>query len=107
MRGVMAKYRPHALVVQLGADSLAYDKLGNFNLSIRGHGECLNFMLGYNLPTIMMGGGGYTIENVARCWAYETGVALGVDIEDTIPKYDQYYNRYSFDQKIHFPVRTV
>ena len=61
MRGVMAKYRPHALVVQLGADSLSYDKLGHFNLSIKGHSECLNFMLGYNLPTIMMGGGGYTI----------------------------------------------
>lgn len=77
MSGVMSKYRPHAVVMQLGADSLCYDKLGQFNLSIRGHARCLNYMLGYGLPTIMMGGGGYTIENVARCWAYETGVALG------------------------------
>jgi histone deacetylase 1/2 len=107
MQGVMAKYRPHALVVQLGADSLAYDKLGHFNLSIRGHGECLSHMLTYNLPTIMMGGGGYTVENVSRCWAYETSVALGVEIDDNIPKYDQFYNRYSFDQKLHFPVRSV
>ena len=96
MQGVMGKYRPHALVVQLGADSLAHDKLGHFNLSIKGHSECLNFMLAFNLPTIMMGGGGYTIENVARCWAYETGVALGVEIEDVIPKCDQYYGRYGF-----------
>ena len=57
----MAKYRPHALVVQLGADSLSYDKLGHFNLSVKGHAQCLNYMLGYNLPTIMMGGGGYII----------------------------------------------
>lgn len=70
MQGVMQKYRPHALVVQLGADSLSYDKLGNLDLSIRGHGQCLKFMLAYGLPTIMLGGGGYTIENVSRCWTY-------------------------------------
>lgn len=77
MQGVMAKYRPHALVIQLGADSLCHDKLGQFNLSLRGHGNCLKFMLTYGLPTIMLGGGGYTIENVSRCWAYETGIAVG------------------------------
>ena len=77
MQGVMAKYRPHALVVQLGADSLCHDKLCQFNLSLRGHGNCLKYMLNYGLPTIMLGGGGYTIENVSRCWAYETAIAVG------------------------------
>ena len=47
--------------MQLGADSLAYDKLGHFNLSVKGHSRCLEYMLGYGLPTMMMGGGGYTI----------------------------------------------
>jgi histone deacetylase 1/2 len=61
MSGVMEKYRPHAVVIQLGADSLCYDKLGQFNLSVKGHGECLKYMLEFGLPTIMMGGGGYTI----------------------------------------------
>jgi len=61
MQAVMAKYRPHALAMQLGADSLSHDKLGHFNLSIKGHAECLEHMLGYGLPTIMMGGGGYTV----------------------------------------------
>ena len=28
----------------------------------------------------MLGGGGYTIRNVARCWTYETSVALDLDI---------------------------
>ena len=107
MSGVMAKYRPHALVMQLGADSLCHDKLGQFNMSVKGHARCLDFMLKYALPTIMVGGGGYTIENVSRCWAYETGVALGIEIDDNIPKYDPFYHRYSFDQKIHFPVKVV
>lgn len=34
----------------------------------------------YNLPLLMLGGGGYTIRNVARCWTYETSIALGVDV---------------------------
>jgi histone deacetylase 1/2 len=37
----------------------------------------VDYMLKFSVPVVMMGGGGYTIENVARCWAYETGVALG------------------------------
>lgn len=107
MQGVMVKYRPHALVIQLGADSLCHDRLGQFNLSLRGHGNCLKYMLAYGLPTIMLGGGGYTIENVARCWAYETGVALGEEIEGSIPKNDMYFQKYGFEGKIHFPVKVV
>lgn len=34
----------------------------------------------FNLPLLLLGGGGYTIRNVARCWAYETSVALDVEI---------------------------
>jgi len=26
---------------------------------------------------IVLGGGGYNVKNVARCWAYETGICLG------------------------------
>lgn len=28
----------------------------------------------------MLGGGGYTMRNVSRAWAYETGVATGVEL---------------------------
>ena len=34
----------------------------------------------YNLPLLLLGGGGYTIRNVARCWTYETSVALNVEV---------------------------
>ena len=30
----------------------------------------------------MLGGGGYTIRNVARCWTYETATALDTEIPD-------------------------
>ena len=38
MDEVMAKYKPGAVILQLGADSIAYDVLGRLNLSIKGHG---------------------------------------------------------------------
>ena len=28
----------------------------------------------------MLGGGGYTMRNVSRAWAYETGLAAGVEL---------------------------
>ena len=34
----------------------------------------------YNVPLLLLGGGGYTIRNVARCWTYETAVALNCEI---------------------------
>jgi len=70
MDGVMAKYQPGAVVLQLGADSIAYDVLGKFNMSIRGHGHCVKKMKSYGVPLMMLGGGGYSVHNVARLWAY-------------------------------------
>ena len=35
-------------------------------------------MMTFGLPMLVLGGGGYRINNVARCWAYETGRILGV-----------------------------
>lgn len=45
-----------------------------------GHAECVDFMRRYQLPMLVLGGGGYTIRNVARCWTYETAVALNCEI---------------------------
>lgn len=60
-----------------GADSLAGDKLGVFNLSNKGHAACHKFMASFGVPMLVLGGGGYKIKNVARLWAYETGALLG------------------------------
>lgn len=49
-----------------GADSLAHDRLGCFNLSMKGHGEAVEFMKSFNVPMLVTGGGGYTKHNVAR-----------------------------------------
>jgi acetoin utilization deacetylase AcuC-like enzyme len=48
-----------------------------FNISIAGHADCLKFVKSFGLPMLVLGGGGYKISNVARCWAFETGTVLG------------------------------
>lgn len=44
----------------------------------RGSGVACRF----NVPMLILGGGGYTLRNVARCWCYETGCMMGVDLPD-------------------------
>ncbi|XP_057972178.1 uncharacterized protein LOC131160477 isoform X2 [Malania oleifera] len=41
---VVETYAPGAIVLQCGADSLAGDQLGCFNLSIDGHAECVRLL---------------------------------------------------------------
>ena len=39
----------------------------------------------FNIPMVVLGGGGYTIRNVARCWAYETSLLLDTQISNDLP----------------------
>eukprot|EP01102_Stenamoeba_stenopodia_P006339 TRINITY_DN1739_c0_g6_i1.p1 TRINITY_DN1739_c0_g6~~TRINITY_DN1739_c0_g6_i1.p1 ORF type:complete len:269 (-),score=62.74 TRINITY_DN1739_c0_g6_i1:658-1464(-) len=102
---VMDFYRPTAVVLQCGADSLRNDRLGCFNLTTRGHAECVRFVKKFRLPTLVVGGGGYTIKNVARCWTYETAVLLDQEINNELP-YNDYFQYFGPDFQLHpdFPI---
>lgn len=100
MSKVMETYQPSAVVLQCGADSLSGDRLGCFNLTIKGHGKCVEFIKSYNIPLLLVGGGGYTIRNVARCWTYETSVALDTEIQNELP-YNDYFEYFGPDFKLH------
>uniref|UniRef100_A0A674DII4 Histone deacetylase 1 n=1 Tax=Salmo trutta TaxID=8032 RepID=A0A674DII4_SALTR len=100
MAKVMEMFQPSAVVLQCGADSLSGDRLGCFNLTIKGHAKCVEYMKSFNLPLLMLGGGGYTIRNVARCWTYETAVALDSTIPNELP-YNDYFEYFGPDFKLH------
>ncbi|XP_028026861.1 histone deacetylase 3 [Bombyx mandarina] len=97
---VMEWYQPSAIVLQCGADSLAGDRLGCFSLSTRGHGECVNFVKNLNVPTLVVGGGGYTLRNVARCWTYETSLLVDEQISNELP-YNEYLEFFAPDLQLH------
>jgi histone deacetylase 1/2 len=101
----MESYDPSAIVLQCGTDSLSGDKLGCLNLSMRGmtrivtvdlselysgHANCVKFVKSFNKPLLLLGGGGYTMRNVSRAWAYETGLAAGVELAPGRPSFDTF-----------------
>lgn len=85
----MEWYRPGAVILQCGADSLAGDKLGGFNLSMKGtrscipflcswtlilflplvgsgHANCVRYLATFGVPLMLVGGGGYTTKVSGR-----------------------------------------
>ena len=55
---------------------------------------------------MILGGGGYTIENVACTWANETAVALGKELDNNIPNHDRFFDAYSNNRgKLRIPVK--
>lgn len=99
----MENYRPGVIVLQCGADSLSGDRLGLWNMSLRGHGKCVEFCKSLGVPLMILGGGGYTPRNVARCWAYETSLCCETELSDTIP-YNEFFNDYGPEFKLHFNI---
>ncbi|KAH9937447.1 histone deacetylase [Fomitopsis serialis] len=99
IRSVMERFDPGAIVLQCGTDSLSGDKLGCLNLSMKGHASCVKFVKSFNKPLLILGGGGYTMRNVSRCWAYETGLAAGVELGSEIPM-NEYYEYFGPDYEL-------
>jgi histone deacetylase HOS2 len=98
-------YRPTAIVLQCGADSLGGDRLGVFNLNIKAHGACVEFTKRFNLPLLILGGGGYTPRNVSRLWAYETAVAIGADdLNPNLPAHTPFLNHFAPDRSLFPPL---
>lgn len=100
------RFRPSAVLIQCGADSISGDRLGCFNLSVRGHGKCLDYIKSWGVPLLVTGGGGYTLRNVARCWTYETSVLLNQDIPNDIPEHD-FKEYFGPEYKIHMPISNM
>ncbi|AWP19621.1 putative histone deacetylase 2-like [Scophthalmus maximus] len=100
MAKVMEMYQPSAVVLQYGAESLSGNHLGCFNFTIRVDAKCVEYIEAFKFPLLMLGGGGYTIRNAARCWTYETAVALDTDITDELP-YNDYFEYFGPDLKLH------
>lgn len=105
MEPTIYTFRPSVIVLQCGADSLGCDRLGAFNLSIAAHGECVRFIKAFNIPLLVLGGGGYTVKNVARCWTYETAVLVDKHLE--LPAFlpsTAYDSFFAPDYKLHPPI---
>nr|XP_021156430.1 histone deacetylase 8 isoform X1 [Columba livia] len=88
LKEVYAAFSPNAVVLQLGADTIAGDPMCSFNMTPEGVGKCLKYVLQWQLATLILGGGGYNLANTARCWTYLTGLILGRTLSSEIPDHE-------------------
>ncbi|XP_057573466.1 histone deacetylase 8 isoform X6 [Hippopotamus amphibius kiboko] len=89
LKEVYIAFNPKAVVLQLGADTIAGDPMCSFNMTPVGIGKCLKYILQWQLATLILGGGGYNLANTARCWTYLTGVILGKTLSSEIPDHEK------------------
>ena len=66
-----------------------------------GHGECVSFVKKFNMPTLVLGGGGYTVRNVARAWTYETSICVDQDLSLELPYNTEYFEYFAPDFSLH------
>ncbi|QQP58297.1 Histone deacetylase, partial [Caligus rogercresseyi] len=83
-------YHPSAIVLQCGADSLSGDRLGCFNLTLKGHAKCVEFMKKRWL------------HHSKRCTMLDLRnlIALNVEIANELP-YNDYFEYFGPDFKLH------
>jgi acetoin utilization protein AcuC len=81
----IAAFRPQALVIQCGADSLTEDPLSRLALSNRAYLEALRALLPLAPRVLVLGGGGYNPWSVGRLWTAIWGVIAGQELPDRLP----------------------
>lgn len=79
------EFRPQALVLQCGADSLAEDPLSRLALSNRAYLEAVRALLPLAPRVLALGGGGYNPWSVGRLWTAIWGLIAGHDLPDRLP----------------------
>lgn len=75
---LIGAYKPDVIVLQLGADALAGDPLAHLRLTNNVYVDVIDHLLGFNLPILATGGGGYNVDNTVRAWALAWTVLCGV-----------------------------
>lgn len=82
---LLGAFNPDVLVTQLGIDSYHSDPLTHLQLTSRGYVAVVREFAKLGKPWLALGGGGYDLGAVARCWALAYGVMLDVEWPDNIP----------------------
>ena len=83
---VVEKIGPDILVSQVGIDTYYSDPLTHLNLTTNGYARLLHYFKSFNLPWICLGGGGYDLLGVAKCWAIAYSIMIGELLSDIIPE---------------------
>ena len=79
-------FEPDVIVTQLGIDTYHSDILGHLLISTQGFTKAVETLAGMCDRWLALGGGGYDVEAVARCWALAYGVMVGREWPEETPR---------------------
>jgi acetoin utilization protein AcuC len=82
----LERFRPEALVLQLGTDSHSGDPLARVENSIQEWLAAVLDLRDLRLPTVALGGGGYHIDFVPRMWTAAILTLAGHEVPERVPE---------------------
>ncbi|MBM3942913.1 MAG: acetoin utilization protein AcuC [SAR202 cluster bacterium] len=83
---LLRAFAPDVLVTQLGIDSYHSDPLTHLQLTSQGYIAAVSELSRLGVPWLALGGGGYDLGAVARCWTLAYGVMLDTQWPDELPE---------------------
>lgn len=96
---IVGSFCPDAIFIQAGMDTLIGDPCASFCLTPDALCSIVadTIVCGFNLPTVIVGGGGYHSINVARCWTLLLARLSRADVPDDIPASSRFFPEYAPD----------
>jgi len=82
----LERFRPGAIVLQMGTDPHFADPLGHLSVSAQEWRQAVRQIRDLGLPTVAMGGGGYNVETVPRMWASAVMTLVEQEIPERLPE---------------------
>ena len=75
--GVVERFAPDVIVMELGMDCLAGDPLTHFQMTNNAYADAIERVMSFELSILAVGGGGYNPEKSVRGWALAWSVMVG------------------------------
>jgi acetoin utilization protein AcuC len=86
------RFKPDIVFTQLGCDTHYLDPMTQLNLTTEGYEGIINRLRKLAPRWVAVGGGGYEMSVVARCWTLAYGIMIDREWPDEIPKsYQELY----------------
>ena len=81
---LLGAYNPDCIVLEIGMDTLAGDPLTHLCLTNNAYVDVTRRISRFNKPLLVLGGGGYNVENTVRGWAVVWRTFAGEDEEHDV-----------------------
>ncbi len=83
---IIQAFKPDAICFECGTDAHYLDPLARICLTAQGWLRAVTDVMGLQIPTVVLGGGGYNPTTVPRMWALAFAQAFGVSLPNETPE---------------------